>query len=264
MRFVPKPLVETADVSRGRQTWKSRVKGLVSALVVLAVAYFTLGGLGWLLASFIPDRWERQVFGDLVREGLAESANLGDNRRPLEILERLTDGQHLRDLEYRLVILDLEDPNAFAFPGGTIGVTTGLLAQVETDAGLAFVLAHELGHHQHRHILKSMGRRLVLGLVAALVFDADAIRSVSAATDLAESRHSREHEREADRFALECASRVYGASDDLLEFFRLAEAGQGEPEWQAYFGSHPLTRDRLEFLSLELSSMGVGTQGPAP
>ncbi len=254
MKFVPKPLTKTADVSRGRQTWKTRVRGLASAAVLLTGAYLILGWLGWALASFIPDRWERQVFGSLIHESIPDFIESGDRKRASDILEKLTRDQALRDLDYRIVVLNLDDPNAFAFPGGAIGLTTGLLERVQTDAGLAFVLAHELGHHQHRHLLKAMGRRLVLDLAVALVFDAEIIGSVSAATDVAENRHSREHEREADLFALQCASRVYGVSTDLFEFLRLVENEQNEPQWQGFLGTHPLTRDRIESLTIQMSA----------
>ena len=52
-------------------------------------------------------------------------------------------------------------PNAFAIPGGGIGLTTGLLEAMLTEEGMAFVLAHELGHHTKRHVLKNFWRAIL-------------------------------------------------------------------------------------------------------
>jgi len=258
MKFVPKPLVETADNSRGHQTWRTRLKGLVSAAIVLAVGYILLGWIGLLLASFIPDRWEKSFFNhaslDLLTGTTTDSEQ---NARAQAVLDTLIHSEGLRDLNYHLVIIDDTEPNAFAYPGGAIGVTTGLLEQVKSDVGLAFVLAHELAHHQHRHILKGMGRRLVIGAALSLIFEGDIIRTASAATDVGENQFSRKQETEADLFALDLAAAKYRYSTNLLEFLFLVDQQSDELLFQSFLGTHPSSHDRLSRLQEELKVLSA-------
>ena len=163
MKYIPKPLVETADISRGKTSLKSFLQSAVSVVLVLAALYFVLGLLGELLARTLPDRWERKLSRALP---IASPSGTNDLQHVQTILAKLTADSSLRQLDYQLFLLELDAPNAVAVPGGGIGLTPELLASVRSETGLAFVIAHELGHHQHRHILRGLGRRLILGLAA--------------------------------------------------------------------------------------------------
>lgn len=245
MKYIPKPLVETADISRGKASLKSFLKSAVSVLLVLAALYLVLGLLGELLAHSLPDRWERKLSRALP---VASLSSTNDLQRAQTILAKLTADSSLRQLDYHLFLLDLGSPNAVALPGGGIGLTPELLDSVRSETGLAFVIAHELGHHQHRHILRGLGRRLVLGLAAALVFNYDGLSSVDSAFRLAETGYSRRQERAADEFALRLVHEKYGDLREALEFFEHLQRAHDDPLWQKYAGSHPLTAERLEHL----------------
>lgn len=252
MKFIAKPLVETADISRGKQTAKSFFKGVLSAVLVLTALYLLLGLVGELLARTIPDSWERKLGGVVPMAVLGKT---NDVERAERILAKLTADESLRTLNYRLFILELDEPNAVAVPGGGIGITRELLKEVQSDPGLAFVLAHELGHHQHRDILRSTGRGLILAVAGALLFNYDGMPAVNSAYRLAETRHSRSQEQAADDFALRLVHKKFGTSSDALEFFEKLQAKRHEPFWQKYAGSHPLTAERLEYLKTVASQL---------
>ncbi|MCW5553810.1 MAG: M48 family metallopeptidase [Verrucomicrobiae bacterium] len=245
MKYIPKPLVETADISRGKTSLKSFLQSAVSVVLVLAALYFVLGLLGELLARTLPDRWERKLSRALP---IASPSGTNDLQHVQTILAKLTADSSLRQLDYQLFLLELDAPNAVAVPGGGIGLTPELLASVRSETGLAFVIAHELGHHQHRHILRGLGRRLILGLAAALLFNYDGLSSVDAAFRLAETGYSRRQERAADEFALRLVHEKYGDLREALEFFEYLQQTNGDPLWQKYAGSHPLTAERLKHL----------------
>ncbi|MBE0544842.1 MAG: M48 family metallopeptidase [Verrucomicrobia bacterium] len=245
MKYIPKPLVETADISRGKTTLKSFLKSALSVVLVLAVLYFVLGLLGEFLARTLPDRWECKLSRAATILAQSDSNAV---QRAQDILAKLTAEEALRQLDYRVFVIELGSPNAVAVPGGGIGLTPELLEAVRSEAGLAFVIAHELGHHQHRHILRGLGRRLILGLAAALLFNYDGLSSVDAAFRLAETGYSRRQERAADEFALRLVHQKYGDLQEALEFFEQLQRTNGDPLWQKYAGSHPLTAERLEHL----------------
>lgn len=66
-------------------------------------------------------------------------------------------------------IVHSEDPKAFVLPGGRIYVTTGLLQLLETENGLAMVLAHEWAHQHLRHPIKGLGKGIVIATALAVI-----------------------------------------------------------------------------------------------
>lgn len=101
------------------------------------------------------------------REGINSS-----QAHPLKdfaLLERLVASWPEAPFTFELALVEEEEPNAMALPGGAILLTSGLLETVDSENGLAFVLAHELGHYAHRDHLRSLSRGLALGAVMALV-----------------------------------------------------------------------------------------------
>ena len=129
-------------------------------------------------------------------------------------------------------------------------VTQGLLDSVKSETALAFVLGHELAHHQFRHPLQGIGRSLLVALSLGVLFGSTDSGIVSGAAELAEFKHSRSDEREADEFGFRLAHSMFGDSDGYLEFFlRLQEHdGRGDSPWTNFTGSHPPTSDRLAHL----------------
>jgi beta-barrel assembly-enhancing protease len=240
MKFVPKRLIETAEISRGKTTFAAFLRNSLLVVLFFATVYWLLGLTAFLLASKIPDRWEKNLAGAAPFLG-------GEHERLAaaeEILGRLLEAEGLRDLEYRLYLVNFPGPNAMAFPGGGIGVTPDLLDLLENEAGLAFVLAHEIGHHQHRHILHRLGRGILFGVFSSLL-GGDGMAPVGGAIRVADLTFSRGQEHEADAEALRRVHQVYGNLDGALEFFEALEAKDPEGDWVQYFSTHPLTRDRL-------------------
>lgn len=244
MKLIPREPQATADISSGRTSGRQQVRTAVLFLVVVASIWWLLGVLGGFIGARIPDRWERQLAGTA---GLLDDPELTNQLdRAQAVLARLTDGESLRALDYRLFLIDLDAANAVAVPGGGIGVTTELLEAVTSEEGLAFVLAHELGHHQRRHITRRLGRGLLQALVLGVVFGRDDVGvSAQSLAELAESGYSRADEREADDFALRLVHRKYGASRAALDFFRHVVKAGGDPRWQNFVGTHPATGTRI-------------------
>lgn len=246
MRFVPKPLAGTADASRGTTSWQTFLRNVASAVIILGLGYLALGALAELLARTIPDRWEARMFAP-PDAAVADTDRLA---RANEILAKLTSSGEPRDLPYRLVLVPDPQPNAFAFPGGAIGVTTGLLDSVESELGLAMVLGHELGHHQYRHTLTAIGRALVFTVARQLLFGGGEAPLVGASLGIAEAGHSRRQEREADELGLRLVYQTYGRTEGSLELYEdlLARDADDQLRWAAFLRSHPVTSSRLDSL----------------
>jgi Zn-dependent protease with chaperone function len=141
-------------------------------------------------------------------------------------------------------------PNAFALPSGTIVVTDELVELSENDEEVLAVLGHEIGHVAERHALRMTFESSLVGLFAFVYFGD--VSQISAATSalpamLANASYSREHEQEADTFALELLRRHQIPTSrfaDLLERLEAA-AGGGHEGMLEYLSSHPATEARL-------------------
>ena len=77
-------------------------------------------------------------------------------------------GSDLPDAEFTFTLLDSDVPNAFALPGGYVYITRGLLALAESEAEVAGVLGHEIGHVTARHTAQRQTRATGAGLLATL------------------------------------------------------------------------------------------------
>lgn len=262
MKFVPKELRETADISRGSTSWRSHLKGAVSIGVILIVLYFLLGLAADLLASYIPDRWETYLFSSSPEP---EKKKTPDFRRAEAVFRPLLQNPGLRSLPYQLSVLDLSMPNAVAVPGGHVQVSPALLKAINAETGLAMVLAHELGHHQGRHSLKRLGRGLMYGMAMALLFGDAGSSPLGLSLVAAESSYSRKQEREADEFGLKLVYETYGHTREALEFFETIhrEYKSDTSRWSSFFASHPYTPDRIAHLR-ELQKSLPEKRAPRP
>jgi predicted Zn-dependent protease len=247
MKYVPKRLVRTADVSRGRTSLRETLANFAIVLGSVVAAYAGLGVLADVVADRIPESWETRLAFLATRidpEPDHEAA-----ARLQAIFDRLLAADpELRALDYRLLVTRQEAPNAFALPGGLVAVTTGLLDTVEGDEGLALVLGHELGHHHRRHVLHRLGRALFVALpVTALAGDSG--RWLGTLLGLLEGKYSRDQEREADRIGLALVFKSYRTTDGALEFFEkmLAESGPSG-RWARMTTEHPALEERIRDL----------------
>jgi predicted Zn-dependent protease len=162
---------------------------------------------------------------------------------------------------YDYFFFAVRDPmlNAFALPGGFIGVHSALILAAQNESELASVVAHEIGHVSQRHIARMLGKQRQDALIplASLVLAVLASRSNSDATGallmggqgLALHRQlsfSRDAEREADRVGLQILREAGYDTAGMIAFFgRMQNVSRAYSDAPAYLRSHPLTTERM-------------------
>ncbi|MGH8677769.1 MAG: M48 family metalloprotease [Burkholderiales bacterium] len=206
---------------------------------------------------------ERRLGESIMRQIRADPAYLDD--------AEVTD--YLNDIGYRLVAnspdsggnfeffaIDDASVNAFALPGGFVGVHTGLIVTAQSESELASVLGHEIAHVTQRHIARMVAAQQRAGIasLAALAVAILAARSNAQVSQAAvaaaqagaiqtQLNFSREHEREADRIGLQIVEKS-GFDPHAMPTFlerlqrssRLYEGGA-----PSYLRTHPLTFERV-------------------
>ncbi len=157
----------------------------------------------------------------------------------------------------------LRDPtlNAFALPGGFIGVHTGLLLAAQSESELASVLSHEIGHVSQRHIARMIGNQKQDMLIPIASFVLAAIAGAAKNTNAAgalmmggqglavqkQLNFNRDAEREADRIGFQILREGGFDTNGMVLFFeRLQKANRNYGEGiSAYLRTHPLTTERI-------------------
>ncbi len=145
-------------------------------------------------------------------------------------------------------VLSSAIPNAIALPGGKVYLFDGLLQKAQSPDEIAGVLAHELGHEHHRHIMRALihngGTSFLVGLLFGDITGAGAV--IFATRSVLQASHSREAEQEADAFAFEAMRRLGRSPVPMAALiFRITGAeGKGIGGF-TILNSHPLTEDRL-------------------
>lgn len=173
----------------------------------------------------------------------------------------------------------VQDPtlNAFALPGGFIGVHTGLITASPRESEVMSVLAHEIGHVTQRHIARMFGqqRQSSAVVIAAALLAAMAARSspdaamglLSLGQTVAirdQLAFSRDAEREADRVGLQIlASSGFDPAGMPAMFERLSQAGRlYDNNAPAYLRTHPLTTERIADVQNRLQGATRNGGGP--
>ncbi len=177
------------------------------------------------------------------------------------LIYRLASHSGINSPDIELVIVNSETINAFAVPGGIVGVNAGLLLHSDEEDELASVLAHELAHLSQRHYARNSehaNRTKWAGIAALLASVAlmattggdpgiAALATTQALAVQNQLRYSREHEREADRIGMQALSRAGLDPHAMPRFFEKLHSnsrymGELPPE---FLLTHPVTQSRI-------------------
>jgi predicted Zn-dependent protease len=174
------------------------------------------------------------------------------------LIYKLSETSQVKDRQFTIVLIDEKSLNAFAAPGGVIGVNGGLFLNAENEAQLASVLGHELAHLSQRHFARNVLRGRDTNLASSLVMvSAIALAIISnnptafiagpAALQQQQLRYSRIFEREADRYGF---NNLIAAGYDPAGMGQMFEnmakvrklSGDNPPE---FLLTHPVTSSRV-------------------
>jgi predicted Zn-dependent protease len=248
---------------------------MTSRLLIL-VAYLLFGGLPSLTVADInlPDMGdaagtlmspeEERRLGEEFMRNVRQSLKLLDDPAIDAYIQAL--GDHLvsqvSDYHQPITFFVVDDPsiNAFAGPGGYIGVHTGLITAARTEGELAAVLAHEIAHVVQRHLLRSvetdshMQLPTLAAILAAIIVggsNPQVSEAVLASSIAGSTQHqltySRQHEQEADRVGLDILARAGYDPRSMVSFFeKLQQANRyGDNRLPEFLLTHPLTFSRI-------------------
>lgn len=182
-------------------------------------------------------------------------------------LQNLVDGlSKCANLPYHLKVKVKESDisNAFAFPGGQIVVYSHLINTSKSQNGLAFVLAHEIGHFKNRDHLRMLGKSMLFSLLLSSITTVDLNSAFSPMTNLAQNKYSQSHESQADRIGLDILNCYYGHVGGAMEFFKSIAKNEKNPLLVSYFSTHPQTKQRIKDMENLIKTKGYKVKKTTP
>ncbi len=171
------------------------------------------------------------------------------------------------EIEFHFAILNTDEINGYAAPGGYIFVTRGALAKMQDESELAGVLAHEIGHVVEKHAVKELNIRgqdtsSVSGLAMLIGGSSESARlafsqAVDKALDLLfKDGYKREDEMQADRDAVHfCAFSGY-APTGLVRYFERISTIKGK-QTEILDKTHPSFNDRIAWINSTIKEEGI-------
>ncbi|MFQ6037423.1 MAG: M48 family metalloprotease [Candidatus Aminicenantales bacterium] len=173
---------------------------------------------------------------------------------------------------YHFLVLDTQEVNAMAAPGGFIFVTRGLLRLCKDEEMLGSILAHEVGHVAAKHGLQSIKKsRLIdafriIGEEAAQRYAPERLAQLTdifervlgdIAEKLIERGYDRKYEYEADRLSVRFAARTGYNPQGLLDFLKTLGAQEPAGEKTGWFRTHPSAAERLSRAEEEVKGLSA-------
>jgi predicted Zn-dependent protease len=232
-------------------------------LAIQPVLAADLPDLGEVSRQYFSDQEEQMLGRAIMRDVYADPRYLDDpeietylNQLGYKLVSVSTRNQR----EFNFFVVDDPSINAFAMPGGNIGVHTGLLLAAQSESELASVVAHEIAHVTQDHIARMVAAQsqsywpTMAALAVALLASRSnpniasaAIASTQAYSIQNQLNYSRDYEREADRLGYDMLTRSGYDPRGMTGFFnRLERANRFyDSSAPAYLRTHPLTTDRI-------------------
>ena len=178
---------------------------------------------------------------------------------------------HRPNLPYRYVPLNAAYVNAYTFPAGSIGITRGILLELQNESSLAALVGHELGHVNARHTAQAMSKGVLASLALAGLSSAASdlgsgaeqlaggLGQIAAGALLAS--YSRDNEREADSLALQYMVKAgYGPKGHLDLMDLLRSLNKRKPSAiELMFATHPMSQERYDNSKRAIGAMDPST-----
>lgn len=265
-------------IFRFSTTCRNALGLLFASLLLHACASNPTGGANFVLMS---EKAELEKGAELHKEMLQQNPIYEDPKLQAyvnEIGQRMARVSHRPDLDYVFTIIDSPDINAFALPGGFVYVNRGLLTFLNSEAQLAAVLGHEIGHITARHAVRQQtAARSANAASIALIFatGVDLRETTSLISGALISGYGRDMELEADSLGAEYlfnAGYDPNAMVEVIEVLKNHEdfmkrtSNRTAVSYHGLFASHPRNDTRLQEVVSKagtLSSQTIDVSDPA-
>ncbi len=233
---------------------------------LLLLSCATTGPGGKQSFIIIPSSQEVEIGAGMAQQVEQEEKLFGDTlwqNYVNEVGQKIVAVCDRKDIAYHFKVIESDQINAFAAPGGYIYFYTGLLREMDNEAEMAAVMAHEISHVVGRHSMKRIQAVIGFSAVYSLVFGDEGASDVmnlaiGVGMNLLFADYSRDNEREADEYGIHYMVRAgYDPQGAVGMFEKLASLGGGGEYgvFEKLAASHPETQERIRNARAQITRM---------
>lgn len=240
---------------------------IVSALVLTCAGCQTNPVTGEEQLILVSPEQEKQMGRDTAAQVEKE---LGQSLRDEQLQSYINSvGQqiarisHSPEVGFSYKAIEHGSVNAFALPGGYIYITSGLLKELNSEAQLAAILAHETAHVTARHIAQQITRNIIIDVgmsAAGTQASSSAMRVANIVRQLEGMSFTREQERQADEVGLDYLVKAGYTPYGMIETMEILEKQSGTRTIE-FFSTHPSPENRIEYLQERIYDRGYRGEG---
>ena len=203
-------------------------------------------------------KMDRQASPQQLSTDYGRTQDMALNQYVSEVGKSLSANSHRPQMPYSYNVVNANYVNAYAFPGGTIACTRGIMLEVDNEAELAALLGHEIGHVNARHTASRMSSQMVVGGLAGIggavigakyggTWGSVAGGLGGLGAGLLLASYSRDDERQADHLGMEYMTRAGYNPDGMIGLMEmLNEQHDRQPSaLELMFSTHPMSAERL-------------------
>lgn len=245
-----------------------RITTTLFALSLLLLSCATTGPGGKQSLIIIPTSQEVAIGAGMAQQVEQEEKILADTvwqNYLNEVGQKIAKVSDRKDIEYHFTVIESDQINAFAAPGGYVYFYTGLLREMDNEAEMAAVMAHEISHVVGRHGIKRLQTSLGVAAAYQLVFGEEGASEVlnvaiGLGMNLMFADYSRDNEREADEYGIHYMVQAgYDPQGAIGMFEKLAALGGGGEYsvFEKLASSHPATQERIRNANAQIAGMRV-------
>lgn len=239
---------------------------IAASLTILGLLIFWVLGVA---VDYVVDGISAETEASISRMASRVPGSTSALRPRQELVQQMVDGLQACTPLARAASVSLHDDdavNAAVGPSGNITVFTGLLSSPLSENGLAFVLAHELAHIEHRDHLRGMGRAVVMAAAIAIVTGGSGDLDVIAGPGLhlGTAKFSRAREASADARALDILHCRYGHVGGATELFEQFKAKDSRWSLSHYMASHPAMQERIAAVKAQAAARAYASAPTTP
>jgi beta-barrel assembly-enhancing protease len=231
----------------------------VAVLILVLLGFAgTAGARGAFNLVSLDQEWGMR--NDL-RSQVSQQARVVDSSYLNTVGRRIASQTPLGNRRWDFAIVQDNTVNAFNLPGGLVYVNAGLVAEADTLAELAGVLAHEIGHGAARHGTQLMTRAYGYNAIAGLLLGRNPSQGKQIAAQVLGTgimtNYSREAEREADRLGVHYTYAAGYDPEGMVGFYgEMLDMRKRKPsKVEQFFSSHPVTEERIQIIRAEASRL---------
>ena len=244
----------------------------IALYLLVGLLLATCAGVGqesWLISEEDEIAMGQQFHAELLKEMPAWTGDARVSQYVTALGQAVVPHTDRPALAYTFTVVETDEINAFAVPGGFVYVTAGLLRAAGSGAEVATVIAHELGHISARHGVQALERQVIEQGLVDLLGTSNLGPIVQTALQLGTGLvFDQDQEYEADQLGVQYATAAGFNAWGMVDFFQYLQTleGTSEPadplngvfsQLGELFSTHPPTTDRISRVETQLQSLAV-------